>query len=44
MTGRTESGKIVHFLGKNISPGEILDVKIERAYPHSLWGEYTKEL
>jgi tRNA-2-methylthio-N6-dimethylallyladenosine synthase len=39
MTGRTESGKIVHFFGENISPGDILDIKIERAYPHSLWGE-----
>ncbi len=37
MTGRTESGKIVHFYGKNVRPGEILDVKIEHAYPHSLW-------
>ncbi|MDY0219727.1 MAG: tRNA (N6-isopentenyl adenosine(37)-C2)-methylthiotransferase MiaB [Desulfobacterium sp.] len=44
MTGRTESGKIVHFLGENISQGDILSVKIERAYPHSLWGKYKKEL
>ncbi|ACN15269.1 MiaB [Desulforapulum autotrophicum HRM2] len=37
MTGRTESGKIVHFYGNNVCPGEILDVKIKYAYPHSLW-------
>jgi tRNA-2-methylthio-N6-dimethylallyladenosine synthase len=39
MTGRTESNKIVHFFGKDIEPGMIVDVKIEYAYPHSLWGE-----
>ena len=38
MTGRTQSAKIVHFFGKNVHPGEILDIKIEHAYPHSLWG------
>ena len=38
MTGRTESGKIVHFYAKDIEPGIILDIKIEQAYPHSLWG------
>lgn len=39
MTGRTESGKIVHFCGDDIKPGEILDIKIKNAYPHSLWGQ-----
>ena len=38
MMGRTESNKIVHFAGNNIEPGTVLDVKIEQAYPHSLWG------
>ncbi|MBI9090924.1 MAG: tRNA (N6-isopentenyl adenosine(37)-C2)-methylthiotransferase MiaB [Desulfobacterium sp.] len=38
MTGRTESAKIVHFHGEDIHPGDILDIKIEHAYPHSLWG------
>ncbi len=46
MTGRTESGKIVHFYAKDIEtgcakdiePGMILEIKIEQAYPHSLWG------
>jgi tRNA-2-methylthio-N6-dimethylallyladenosine synthase len=38
MMGRTESNKIVHFQGNNIEPGMIIDVKIEQAYPHSLWG------
>ena len=38
MMGRTESNKIVHFSCNNIDPGMILDVKIEDAYPHSLWG------
>ncbi|MEA1968283.1 MAG: tRNA (N6-isopentenyl adenosine(37)-C2)-methylthiotransferase MiaB [Thermodesulfobacteriota bacterium] len=39
MTGRTESGKIVHFCEKDVRPGEILDIKIENAYAHSLWGK-----
>ncbi|MBF0112562.1 MAG: tRNA (N6-isopentenyl adenosine(37)-C2)-methylthiotransferase MiaB [Desulfamplus sp.] len=38
MTGRTESGKIVHFYSDNISQGQIVDVYIKEAYPHSLWG------
>ncbi|OQY02231.1 MAG: tRNA (N6-isopentenyl adenosine(37)-C2)-methylthiotransferase MiaB [Desulfobacteraceae bacterium 4572_130] len=38
MTGRTESGKIVHFYGENIKAGDILNIKIKNAYPHSLWG------
>lgn len=38
MTGRTESGKIVHFRADNVQPGMILEIKIEHAYPHSLWG------
>jgi len=38
MMGRTESNKIVHFSGNNIEPGTMINVKIEHAYPHSLWG------
>ncbi len=38
MTGRTESGKIVHFHAENIEQGQMIDIKIEHAYPHSLWG------
>ncbi|MCK5099676.1 MAG: MiaB/RimO family radical SAM methylthiotransferase, partial [Desulfobacteraceae bacterium] len=40
MMGRTESNKIVHFASNNIEPGRIYNVKIEHAYPHSLWGSY----
>ncbi|MFO7750494.1 MAG: tRNA (N6-isopentenyl adenosine(37)-C2)-methylthiotransferase MiaB [Desulfobacteraceae bacterium] len=38
MTGRTSSGKIVHFSSPNAVPGDILNVTIEKAYAHSLWG------
>lgn len=38
MTGRTESGKIVHFHADNTDPGELVNIHIEHAYPHSLWG------
>jgi len=38
MMGRTESNKIVHFLAENVVPGMIVDVKIEKAFPHSLLG------
>ncbi len=38
MMGRTESNKIVHFESNNMETGMIIDVKIEKAYPHSLWG------
>ncbi|MBF0412807.1 MAG: tRNA (N6-isopentenyl adenosine(37)-C2)-methylthiotransferase MiaB [Desulfamplus sp.] len=44
MTGRTESGKIVHFYADNIAQGQIVDIYIEQAYPHSLWGSLTKKL
>ncbi len=42
MTGRTDSGKIVHFRGKNITPGDIISIRIKNAYPHSLWGEIIR--
>ncbi len=38
MTGRTESNKIVHFPGKGVKKGEMVNLKITAAYPHSLWG------
>jgi len=38
MTGRTESNKIVHFPGDKVQIGDLIDIKIENAYPHSLWG------
>lgn len=43
MTGRTESGKIVHFYAENINQGKVVKVHIEEAYPHSLWGTIIKE-
>lgn len=43
MTGRTESGKIVHFYADNIAQGQIVDIYIEQAYPHSLWGSIRKK-
>ncbi|MBF0378708.1 MAG: tRNA (N6-isopentenyl adenosine(37)-C2)-methylthiotransferase MiaB [Desulfamplus sp.] len=42
MTGRTESGKIVHFYADNINQGQIVGVYIENAYPHSLWGNLVE--
>ncbi|MCF6249250.1 MAG: tRNA (N6-isopentenyl adenosine(37)-C2)-methylthiotransferase MiaB [Desulfobacula sp.] len=38
MMGRTESNKIVHFPSEHVRIGDIVSVKIENAYPHSLWG------
>ncbi len=38
MVGRTESNKIVHFPAKDVIIGEIIKIRIENAYPHSLWG------
>ena len=38
MTGRTETSKIVHFCAGDARPGEIVNIKVEQAYPHSLWG------
>ncbi len=38
MMGRTQSNKIVHFEADNVEPGMHINVKIENAYPHSLWG------
>ncbi|MBU1193781.1 MAG: tRNA (N6-isopentenyl adenosine(37)-C2)-methylthiotransferase MiaB [Proteobacteria bacterium] len=38
MSGRTQSNKIVHFPSENASIGDIIKIKIENAYLHSLWG------
>ncbi|SLM33007.1 (Dimethylallyl)adenosine tRNA methylthiotransferase MiaB [Desulfamplus magnetovallimortis] len=43
MTGRTDSGKIVHFQAKDIEPGQMVQIRIEHAYPHSLWGTVCTE-
>ncbi len=38
MTGRSESNKIVHFASDRAKIGDIAEIEIENAYPHSLWG------
>mgnify|MGYP006290763917 FL=1 len=39
MTGRTATNKIVHFYARNTADkGRIVEVEIEKAFPHSLWG------
>jgi len=38
MTGRSESNKIVHFPSTRFKIGDMVRIKIENAYPHSLWG------
>ncbi|MGB5747581.1 MAG: tRNA (N6-isopentenyl adenosine(37)-C2)-methylthiotransferase MiaB [Desulfobacterales bacterium] len=45
-TGRTTTNKIVNFYQDgnsescdDVSPGQLVDVKIEKAYAHSLWGK-----
>ncbi len=38
MTGRTDTGKIVHFLATGVAPGEMVNINIAHAYSHSLWG------
>ena len=45
-TGRTSTNKIVNFYQSDdtdscggLAPGQLLDVKIEEAYSHSLWGK-----
>jgi tRNA-2-methylthio-N6-dimethylallyladenosine synthase len=39
LTGRTRSNKIVNFQGDLILAGELVPVRITKAYPHSLRGE-----
>ncbi len=38
MSGRTESNKIVHFPFETGHIADEVTIKIEKAYPHSLWG------
>ncbi len=38
MTGRSESNKIVHFPSNHAKIGEMVRIRIENAYSHSLWG------
>ena len=38
-SGRTRNGKLVNFVGENINPGDLVNVKITRAQPFSLIGE-----
>ncbi len=38
MAGRSESNKIVHFPSEHVNIGGIIKIRIEDAYPHSLWG------
>ncbi len=38
MTGRSASNKIVHFPSENCAIGDLITIRIENAYPHSLWG------
>jgi tRNA-2-methylthio-N6-dimethylallyladenosine synthase len=48
-TGRTSTNKIVNFYQDGnpascdgMSPGQLVDVKIEKAYSHSLWGKLAE--
>ncbi|MGB9628622.1 MAG: TRAM domain-containing protein, partial [Thermodesulfobacteriota bacterium] len=41
--GRTRSNKVVNFKGSLKLVGQLVDVKITKAYPHSLRGEMEKE-
>ncbi|WDP93141.1 MAG: tRNA (N6-isopentenyl adenosine(37)-C2)-methylthiotransferase MiaB [Desulfobacter sp.] len=38
MFGRSESNKIVHFPSDQAKIGDLVTIRIENAYPHSLWG------
>jgi tRNA-2-methylthio-N6-dimethylallyladenosine synthase len=38
MTGRSASNKIVHFPSETCAIGNLITIRIENAYPHSLWG------
>ena len=38
MSGRSESNTIVHFPSDTAQIGDLLKIRIENAYPHSLWG------
>jgi tRNA-2-methylthio-N6-dimethylallyladenosine synthase len=42
MFGRSESNKIVHFPSDQAVIGDLVTIRIENAYPHSLWGQPSR--
>ena len=42
MFGRSESNKIVHFPSDQAKIGDLVKIRIENAYPHSLWGQVVE--
>jgi tRNA-2-methylthio-N6-dimethylallyladenosine synthase len=44
MTGRSAANKIVHFPSDTLAPGDLVQIKIENAYPHSLWGQPLEQI
>ncbi len=42
MFGRSESNKIVHFPSDQARIGDLINIRIDNAYPHSLWGEVAE--
>lgn len=44
MTGRSETNKVVHFPSDTLTPGDLADVQIDNAYPHSLWGQPLEQM
>ena len=40
--GRTLSNKLVNFKGKNLNPGDFVNVKIEKSCPFHLLGSVTE--
>jgi tRNA-2-methylthio-N6-dimethylallyladenosine synthase len=44
MTGRSETNKVVHFPSDTLTPGDLADVRIDNAYPHSLWGQPLEQM
>jgi tRNA-2-methylthio-N6-dimethylallyladenosine synthase len=44
MTGRSAANKIVHFPSDTLAPGDLVNIKIKEAYPHSLWGKPLEQL
>ena len=41
LTGRTDTNKVVNFMGKHSQISSVVNVKIKRASFNSLWGELT---
>jgi tRNA-2-methylthio-N6-dimethylallyladenosine synthase len=44
LTGRSERNEIVHFAGEHDNYGEVMPVRITRAYKNSLFGEAARAL